>query len=594
MARLRPGRGTERSEGEDACTSSADLSIVSGAGHPRGRVGADQRESNHEKVLRACEAAVHRLATDRHYFARPSKTLFNDIRIYFPMCAQYRVYERHRRLPAPRADECFAEQADARLRRERQPAQCRATTRRARRASACRCRTTATARRISIWPRPKSGQALELPQRRLPPAMTARHLRVGFIGLGIMGSRMAANLRRAGFELTVVNRRASKAEAWADEHGARRSPPRPREAAGGERHRHHDGRGRRRRSRRCCSARTASSHGAPEGRCASTCRRSRPRDTRRIGGRSPSAASRFVDAPVTGSAPKAEDGTLTIMAGGADEDFARARPLFEAMGEIIVHVGELGQGQMVKLINNAVAAVNARRWPRRSSSAAAPASTSTRCVEVMRHGSAGSTMLALKAEPMRDPRLLDALQARAHAQGRAAVPRGGAGGGRAVPRRGGTRASSTRPPWAGATPTTTSPRCSRCSRARPACACEGAHDRRHGRRRVLHRRGLRAGRLHPLSSPAPSGRGSASCPRPAATATPTSSASTRPSGPSARSRRTCPLRAPPRGHPGPAAGAGRRLRGRRQHREHARGVADPRRRSSPCARPGRPAWCCAA
>jgi len=48
--------------------------------------------SNHERVLRACEAAVHRLATDWHYFAKPSKTLFNDIRIYFPMSVQPRVY----------------------------------------------------------------------------------------------------------------------------------------------------------------------------------------------------------------------------------------------------------------------------------------------------------------------------------------------------------------------------------------------------------------------------------------------------------------------------------------------------------------------
>ena len=47
---------------------------------------------NHERVLRSCESAVRRLATDRHYFAKPSKTLFNDIRIYFPMSQQHRVY----------------------------------------------------------------------------------------------------------------------------------------------------------------------------------------------------------------------------------------------------------------------------------------------------------------------------------------------------------------------------------------------------------------------------------------------------------------------------------------------------------------------
>jgi hypothetical protein len=48
--------------------------------------------SNEERVLRACEAAVLRLATDRHYFAKPSKTLFNDIRVFFPMSAQYKVF----------------------------------------------------------------------------------------------------------------------------------------------------------------------------------------------------------------------------------------------------------------------------------------------------------------------------------------------------------------------------------------------------------------------------------------------------------------------------------------------------------------------
>ncbi len=48
--------------------------------------------TNRERVLRACEAAVIRLTTDRHYFARPSRTLFNDIRAYFPMSAQLHVF----------------------------------------------------------------------------------------------------------------------------------------------------------------------------------------------------------------------------------------------------------------------------------------------------------------------------------------------------------------------------------------------------------------------------------------------------------------------------------------------------------------------
>jgi hypothetical protein len=51
----------------------------------------DADESNHKHVLDACESAMERLATDRHYFAKPARTLFCDIRTYFPMGAQERV-----------------------------------------------------------------------------------------------------------------------------------------------------------------------------------------------------------------------------------------------------------------------------------------------------------------------------------------------------------------------------------------------------------------------------------------------------------------------------------------------------------------------
>ncbi len=47
---------------------------------------------NHQRVLAACESAISRMVNDRHYFARPTRTLFNDIRHYFPMSSQQRVY----------------------------------------------------------------------------------------------------------------------------------------------------------------------------------------------------------------------------------------------------------------------------------------------------------------------------------------------------------------------------------------------------------------------------------------------------------------------------------------------------------------------
>ena len=52
----------------------------------------DRSRRNHERVLRACERAVERLASDRHYFARPARTLFLEVRAYFPMQTQLRAY----------------------------------------------------------------------------------------------------------------------------------------------------------------------------------------------------------------------------------------------------------------------------------------------------------------------------------------------------------------------------------------------------------------------------------------------------------------------------------------------------------------------
>ncbi len=87
-----------------------------------------QPTRNHEHVLRACEAAVERLANDRHYFARPARTLFNDIRGYFPVSVQRRVWavvEQYMRC----ADEFLARAPRQGVDANGNPLQCRATTR---------------------------------------------------------------------------------------------------------------------------------------------------------------------------------------------------------------------------------------------------------------------------------------------------------------------------------------------------------------------------------------------------------------------------------------------------------------------------------
>jgi 3-hydroxyisobutyrate dehydrogenase-like beta-hydroxyacid dehydrogenase len=223
--------------------------------------------------------------------------------------------------------------------------------------------------------------------------------RVGFVGLGIMGSRMAANLRRAGYELTVCNRTRERADAFAREHGATvvDSPADVGAACDVVITMVVDGA----QVETVLLGEGGVAEHAGDGTLCVDMSTIAPADTRRIGAALAERGIGFVDAPVTGSSPKAEDGTLTIMAGGTEADFERARPLFDAMGELVVHVGELGQGQMVKLINNAVAASNASTLAQALVVGRATGVDLDALVRIMGAGSGGSAMLALKAEPMR-------------------------------------------------------------------------------------------------------------------------------------------------------------------------------------------------
>ena len=127
-----------------------------------------------------------------------------------------------------------------------------------------------------------------------------------------------------------------------------------------------------------------------------------PTDTRRIAARLKERAIRLIDAPVTGSSPRAEAGTLTIMVGGPAEDFERAKPLLESMGELIVHVGELGQGEMLKLINNSLGAANAAAVAEALLLADATGVDLDALVAVTQSGSGASAQMQMKSGAMRE------------------------------------------------------------------------------------------------------------------------------------------------------------------------------------------------
>jgi 3-hydroxyisobutyrate dehydrogenase-like beta-hydroxyacid dehydrogenase len=224
--------------------------------------------------------------------------------------------------------------------------------------------------------------------------------RIGFLGLGIMGSRMAANLARSGRELAVWTHTPGKAQAWAQEHGASAFQT-PAEVASrseivismvvdGE---------------QVASVLLGEGGAIEAARPGLLCIDSStisPPDTRRIGAALAARGASMLDAPVTGSSPRAEDGTLTIMVGGESEDFARALPLLETMGKLIVHVGALGQGEMLKLINNSLGAANAAAVAEALLLAEATGVDLDALVEVAGAGSGGSAQLQLKSAAMRE------------------------------------------------------------------------------------------------------------------------------------------------------------------------------------------------
>ena len=228
--------------------------------------------------------------------------------------------------------------------------------------------------------------------------------RLAFLGLGIMGSRQAANLARAGFDLTVWNRTTATAQQFAAEHDGVTVADTPAQAAAGadivftmvvDGDQVHQ-------------VLLGDDGAATQARVGGDrvlfvdCSTIGPAAAKDIGEALDKRGYSLVDAPVTGSSPKAEDGTLTFMVGATDEEFARLAPALDAMGELIVHAGPRGHGQMIKLLNNAMAAANAAIVGEALVVGSRAGVDLDALVKVVASGAGGSTMLNLKAGPMRN------------------------------------------------------------------------------------------------------------------------------------------------------------------------------------------------
>jgi len=211
-----------------------------------------------------------------------------------------------------------------------------------------------------------------------------------------MGSRMAANLVASGHELTVWNRTQATAEQFGADHAVAVAAS-PRAAATGAElviTMVVDG-------DQVAALTEQAAAGAAPGTLFVDCSTIGPAAAVAVGAALRERGMRFLDAPVTGSSPRAQDGTLTFMVGGEADDFAHALPAFEAMGELIVHAGVSGQGQVVKVINNTLAAINAAAVGQALLVASQAGADLDAVEQVVGSGSGGSTMMSLKAGPMR-------------------------------------------------------------------------------------------------------------------------------------------------------------------------------------------------
>jgi len=185
--------------------------------------------------------------------------------------------------------------------------------------------------------------------------MTAQPLpTIGFIGLGIMGKPMARNLLKAGYSLHVLNRSRGPVDELVAAGASAGATPRDVAA----------------RSDVVITMLPDSPDvesvalgddgivgGIQAGALWIDMSTIAPATTKRVAGELAKKGVASLDAPVSGGEKGAIDGALSIMVGGSDEAFARAKPIFEALGKNIVHVGALGAGQVTKACNQIVVGV---------------------------------------------------------------------------------------------------------------------------------------------------------------------------------------------------------------------------------------------
>ncbi len=180
--------------------------------------------------------------------------------------------------------------------------------------------------------------------------------KVAWIGLGVMGYPMAGHLRKkGGHDLTVYNRNSAKAEAWVKEHGGRTAPT-PAEAAKEQDFVF------------CCVGNDSDVRDVtlgPQGAFQAVRKGAVFIDNttasatiaRELFTAAKGRGFDFLDAPVSGGQAGAQNGVLTVMVGGDEAPFAKAKPAIDNYARMVTLIGPSGSGQLTKMVNQAIVAV---------------------------------------------------------------------------------------------------------------------------------------------------------------------------------------------------------------------------------------------
>ncbi|MDV7338593.1 NAD(P)-dependent oxidoreductase [Terasakiella sp. A23] len=225
-------------------------------------------------------------------------------------------------------------------------------------------------------------------------------MKVAFLGLGVMGYPMAGYLTKNGHDVTVYNRTTAKAEKWAAEYNGNfaETPAKATEGAqivfacvGNDDD-----------LRSVCTGDNGAFSAMDSGAIFIDHTTTSAEVARELYAKAKEIGLSFMDAPVSGGQAGAENGTLTIMVGGDEADFATTEPVQQSYAQAVTHMGDVGAGQLTKMVNQITFVAAVQGISEGLAFAENAGLDAKKVIDVISKGAAGSWQLSNRGYTMVD------------------------------------------------------------------------------------------------------------------------------------------------------------------------------------------------